>query len=52
MTNQFLEDEKCPSCNETMELMICGSQGMWACFKCKEVKRQFNWLGKLISKFI
>ena len=46
------KNEKCIKCNELMELSICGSQGIWACFKCKEIKRHFDWLGKLLNKFI
>jgi len=46
------EGERCLKCNEIMELSVCGAQGLWFCFECKEFKRKYNWLGKLINKFI
>ena len=54
MANTYIESNfesvECPICNKDMELVICGVQGLWVCFLCKELERKFNWLGRIISK--
>ena len=48
----YTESEKCSKCKEVMELSVCGAQGLWTCFSCKEFKRMSNWFGRIINKII
>ena len=48
----FYRSKKCFKCNATMQLELGGALGLWVCFKCKQFKKEYNGLGKIIDKFL
>ena len=55
MANTYIEEiegEKCSQCHKEMELMICGALKMWTCFKCKEFKKEYNWIGRMVERLL
>ena len=45
-----IEGKQCPQCHQGMKLMVCGALRMWTCFKCKEFKKEYNWIGYMVER--